>query len=1560
MKKFLCCLLALSIVISLGGFSFTGAFANVAEADGDNRINVWLIAGQSNAMGYAMWSNYPSDSQYVEYKSMLEAGSENVWYMGTTDTAFTKTKSSATRTGAEIGIATALMEDESENAIIKVAWGNTSLYNNTSSNESKKYGTWTPPSYIKKHNIETDSNKVGDLYLTFMKKIKYGIDRLKDKGYTPVIKGIWYMQGEADTFSSTPASCYQELLETLISDMRGDIGEITGINCSELPFVYGRVLRNPGINPDTGAPYTDATPYISVVQAAQDAVNAKNLKNVFMIDTTTDLTDPVTGLHREPYQQDGWHYDSITQQMIGEKLVERINSVTDISTKYGFIPYENRDLPLAVFKLNNDGKTYTYDGSFDTIKLALERARALTLASAPVTAEAVVYVTKDFAHNNYPSNMSDVGGKITIDLNGHTLAPTITLIRTDVDDCMETGETAQKKCVINIKNGNLKLGNYGVIYNTSGSTYTKVKSFEINFDNVNLGFYQDYTSKASNYNDLIVTDRNYTSSLEANFDINLNNCTLDLSTNAKADASFGVLNTNNPATDKCTSNYDISFKDCEFIAKSEANLGAQLSASGDSVAFIKGEDGAFGRVILPEGNYEKAFNGIDNGSQVSLGLKPTGEVSGANKVYSLVAKGDVTTSYGVIPSSYSDSRDYPLAVFKKNKDEENYTFVAGYGAWKSALSGAAGYINGASGATKEDEAVVLLRRDFSFSDLYTSSAIGGTLTFDLNGFSLSYGTALMNTGNADFSSGKGGETYINIKNGKLYCNTTYGMFYAQVKAENTVAGRGYIFNFENVSVSYGEAGTAASLLMHLNIASNLTSSTPDFKYDMTFNNCVIDMKGAPDGAYIAKLDKNVGAADTYNKVDASVTFKGGKIIGANEADIAFSSLTDGDGVYFGKNTNEEYTKIVLNSDESYPSELVFVSDNGKYLILGNYTDNKLTYEYSLKETNRILTPYGEIPAEYSDEEVYPFALFSKASGGSYQFSQGFGTYKTAMNAAINLTKSSLAAPAEEAVVYLRRDWADTGYPSGTSSVKTKITLDLNGKTLGALESLCNTATGNSNDSSGSVVPTSGVIEVKNGKLLSKIHGFLYIAKAGSYTQGSPKTLTFNFNNVDFGFSEGATSVSLIGRVASNHTTEYATFKLNFNNCTFDMVTNRPTREDLVLANWTLASDYSIVNSSFTDCEFKGNSEADFIGSLGDNDTAVYGKTEGDYYSLLTLPESSEAPSGKYQLKDSMGVFYEMIKTDGKVTYGLMAKKATVSEISVTKYTNYKTSSEYKTTVLDKDLFSDGILTAASGSYIDYASSGNVTTYGLDATYNSNQYWSVTLDKIYTLDAVNLNYGYTNKWVDFNVRVSENNKDWTDLGTIRPKVAANNGEFVSIPLDSVRAKYIEIKVIKRNGTNAASTATTAWGANLGAGCTLTIYEMSFSGEAEEFNTENLFKGFDKVFSQTDTFTFEGKEITAPVGIVFARAGEDGGYTRIRYGVMLSFENISKSEFENNENTVKAYGEAIGPEGQYGIRFFGSKIRPGVTCYALPFAEYEGFDGENITLYGENIINFTPEI
>lgn len=54
------------------------ASATLPSAAGGEVIDVWLVAGQSNAIGSAKVDNYPTDEAYSDYKTLLTNGSQNV------------------------------------------------------------------------------------------------------------------------------------------------------------------------------------------------------------------------------------------------------------------------------------------------------------------------------------------------------------------------------------------------------------------------------------------------------------------------------------------------------------------------------------------------------------------------------------------------------------------------------------------------------------------------------------------------------------------------------------------------------------------------------------------------------------------------------------------------------------------------------------------------------------------------------------------------------------------------------------------------------------------------------------------------------------------------------------------------------------------------------------------------------------------------------------------------------------------------------------------------------------------------------------------------------------------------------------------------------------------------------------------------------------------------------------------------------------------------------------------------------------------------------------------
>ena len=274
-------------------------------------IEVWLIGGQSNASGYAQ--DVPDESTYDERYS---TGFENVIYYGAADdnviSSFTPVKmgqgAKSNFMGAEIGIASALGSSDGMHAVIKYARGASYLWPETGdAGVSLTHGTWTSPSYISANSIATDGTLIGALYNEFIETVAKGLALLKEQGYTPVIRGMWWMQGEAETSRELLATSYDELLEALINDVRADLSTVSGTDLSEMPFVAGNVYRNEAKNADGTFVYTQPE-YLATVNAAQAAV-AERMTNVFTV-ATSHLA-----------QKDGWHFTAAGQKYLGEQFV---------------------------------------------------------------------------------------------------------------------------------------------------------------------------------------------------------------------------------------------------------------------------------------------------------------------------------------------------------------------------------------------------------------------------------------------------------------------------------------------------------------------------------------------------------------------------------------------------------------------------------------------------------------------------------------------------------------------------------------------------------------------------------------------------------------------------------------------------------------------------------------------------------------------------------------------------------------------------------------------------------------------------------------------------------------------------------------------------------------------------------------------------------------------------------------------------------------------------------------------------------------------------------------
>lgn len=1259
MKKLIAAILALATVLAITLALTLGTNAatdSMPTASSGQTVDVWLIAGQSNAVGYGKVANYPTDSKYADDKTLLTNGSDNVYFYGKDEVqanfssyfvkgAFGLGQESI-ESGAEIGITTALNGNGRMNAIIKLAYGSSYIYPNTSADISVNRGTWTPPSYIEKHGVSTVGNKTGDLYYNFLQTVNEGLTMLKAKGYTPVIRGMWWMQGCAETFKPETSGAYQELLTTLIKDIRRDLTEISGTSCQEMPFVYGRLYRKAGINSASGKYYRDETPYLSAVQAAQDAVSKDtSLKNVFMVTsaittgkddvgTAVDLLDPATGEKRTPTQEDGWHYDAFTQQMLGEAFIRKATSVVGDLTPYGIVP-ASETLPFAVFK--KSGNSYEFDKCYE-LKGALDRAKDLTLASLAQPAdEVVVYLRRDVTNTDYARGTGLSGSKITVDLGGHTITNSGngTLLNSKVEDCLYAGEP--RAATLTFKNGRILAYKYALVYNeASGGSYTKEKKLTYNFENIELGFAPGATLNTA----LLGIDlANYAQTgIDIKYEFNYKNCTIDASTNRPASIK-GLISSNvhfapDTANEFGYSDYLYTFEGCTFKVKTMSDFNFNLSAEGDTVRFKKDKNGSFGKILSSDtAACADRFVGIDDGRTATLAITSAGTTEGSLNLYKIgLADGaSLPTAYAPIPKEYSDASAYAFALFKKTA--AGYEFTGGYNDWKLAMQAAVSLAHAVTGTT--EEAVILLRKDATF-DTYAqhTTNLGHTVTLDLNGYELILTTSMFNTQTADYAEGLTPETVkcgtVNVKNGRLLVKN-FGLAYTRYNDNGkpyTVEKTMYM-NYENVYLGFapGTPSDKHNLLMQA-YRCDLTTNE---NFVFTYKNCTIDLATNTTSAArlgTAQTFSNDDTSDTrtLSNADFNIFFEGCKFICYTPEQLAFKTKSaSGDTITFVKDAFGEYSSVYLTVDNSEPdsSYLYDADDKSKLSYLSTDTVEGVYRKYNLVSSH-VNTKYGTVPrADYYNVA----AVFTK-TGSQYKFYKSYASYKGAFEAATTLTDGTSDAYAE-AIVLLLQDYKETGIPYYACDICTQVTVDLNGYTLTAHGSFFNTWLRKSNGNTASIY-------VKNGTLLTSQYGFVYTAPASSGTAyDSEKTINVTFDNTYLGFAEGHTGkyLNLLMQAYNGSSTTNLKINITVKNSTLDLYNNTTSTAsigDAYAEGIKDAQNTVDFDTRFVDCTFitYDPAQLNYSAKSASDDTVSFVKGTGGSYPTVLTPHT-EAYSNSF-------------------------------------------------------------------------------------------------------------------------------------------------------------------------------------------------------------------------------------------------------------------------------------------------------------------------------------------
>jgi len=227
------------------------------EASNEKTIDIYLIAGQSNAVGQ---TDADVDS-LNQIDSRFSTGFYNVLYYGYSDLnvgenlpsnielqrtklGLGKRTNEYVSMGPEAGMGFYLANERPNDnfGIIKYASGSSSIYDDIESTNNKNRGNWFSEGVSEALNEEPkDPNISGNCYRVFLDVVKQGLDAYKAAGFNPVIKGLAWMQGEQECNSSTYSKEYAKMLTALIGDFRKDLTTVSGQDLSKLEVILAKL-----------------------------------------------------------------------------------------------------------------------------------------------------------------------------------------------------------------------------------------------------------------------------------------------------------------------------------------------------------------------------------------------------------------------------------------------------------------------------------------------------------------------------------------------------------------------------------------------------------------------------------------------------------------------------------------------------------------------------------------------------------------------------------------------------------------------------------------------------------------------------------------------------------------------------------------------------------------------------------------------------------------------------------------------------------------------------------------------------------------------------------------------------------------------------------------------------------------------------------------------------------------------------------------------------------------------------------------------------------------------
>ena len=281
-------------------------------------LDLYLIGGQSNAAGSSLHNGKLDGIVFenVGYAGQINRQYKNGNVSGDFLYSFSQYQWSVSAgfgklstIGPEFGMAEVFNEyytGDEKAFIFKSAAGGTALVTPSTS----EFGTWLPSSmWAEGYDPVNTTDGLGFQYYSFVENFAQVYWTLRDNGYDVRIKGMAWMQGEADLYY---ADQYGDALMTMIRDLRADLYAITGDeSVKEMPFVIGKIATS-------FAQYDN--PVVPGFNAVQQSV-ADNTVNCETIETA-DLI--IVGPDGQILGSDHYHFNYSDSRTLGNRFAQKL------------------------------------------------------------------------------------------------------------------------------------------------------------------------------------------------------------------------------------------------------------------------------------------------------------------------------------------------------------------------------------------------------------------------------------------------------------------------------------------------------------------------------------------------------------------------------------------------------------------------------------------------------------------------------------------------------------------------------------------------------------------------------------------------------------------------------------------------------------------------------------------------------------------------------------------------------------------------------------------------------------------------------------------------------------------------------------------------------------------------------------------------------------------------------------------------------------------------------------------------------------------------------------